>query len=123
MHRRVRSAPVFRALVVVVALASGVLLGACGAGSQPSATDLTACGTVNNMASGVFVVDPLAEQQALATQLLSQAKAANNAGLITGAEQLRAGAIAQSKGRVNAALAKLAAVCTSMGVGPSSGGV
>jgi hypothetical protein len=121
--RGLRSAPVFRALVVVAALASGVLLGACGAGSQPSATDLTACGTVNNLASGVFVVDPLAEQQALAAQLASQAKAAGNALLITGAAQLQAAATVQSKARVNAALARVEASCTSMGIGPSSGGV
>jgi len=71
---------VFRTLVVAAVLASGVLLGACGAGSD-------------------------------------------NAGLIKGAEQLQAAAAAQSGARVNAALATLGAVCTSMGVGPSSGGV
>jgi hypothetical protein len=114
---------VFRTFVVVAALASGVLLGACGAGSQPSASDLTACGTVNNFASGVFVEDPLAQQAGLVAQLLAQAKAANSAGLVTGVEQLQAASVAQSSARMNAVLTRLGAVCTSMGVGPSDGGI
>jgi hypothetical protein len=122
-RRGVRSAPVFRALVVVAVLAAGVLLGACGSSPQPSASDLTACGTVNNMASGAFVVDPLAEQETLAAQLVSQAKAASNARLITAAEQLQAATAAQSSPRVNAALTELSAACTAMGVGPSNGGI
>lgn len=113
----------FRALVVAAAVASGVLLGACGSGSQPSASDLTACGTVNNMASGVFVEDPLAQQEQLAAQLLAQAKAANSARLVTGAEQLQAASGAQSSARINATVTRLGAVCTSMGVGPSDGGI
>jgi hypothetical protein len=114
---------VVRALVVAAVLAIGVLLGACGAGSQPSASDLTACGSVNSMASGAFAVELLAQQETLAAQLLSQAKAADNEALIKGAEQLQAAAAAQSGARVNAALTTLGAVCTSMGIGPSSGGV
>ena len=112
-----------RALVVAAVLASGVLLGPCGGGSPPSASDLTACGSVNSLASGAFAVELLAQQETLAAQLLSQAKAADNEALIKGAEQLQAAAAAQSGARVNAALTTLAGVCTSMGIGPSSGGV
>jgi hypothetical protein len=75
------------------------------------------------MASGAFAVDLLAQQEALAAQLLSQAKAADNEALIKGAEQLQAATVAQSGTRVNAALTMLGAACTSMGVGPSNGGV
>jgi hypothetical protein len=109
--------------VVAAVLASAALLGACGAGSQPSAADLTACGSVNSVSAGAFAVELAARQETLAAQLLSQAKAAGNEALIKGAEQLQVAAAAESGPRTKAALTTLSAVCTSMGIGPSSGGV
>jgi hypothetical protein len=52
---------VFRVVVAAAVLTSGVLLGACGAGVQPTAQDLTACGTVNNLLAGVFAADLLSQ--------------------------------------------------------------
>jgi hypothetical protein len=86
--------------VVTAVLSGGALLSGCGASSQPTAAELTACGTVNSMAAGVFVTT-----------------------LLTYAEQLQASADAQSSSRVAAALKSLEATCTELGVGPSDGGI
>jgi hypothetical protein len=75
------------------------------------------------MAAGVFVTTPLSQQEALAGQLVQQAKVSNSATLLTYAEQLQASADAQSSSRVAAALKSLEATCTELGVGPSDGGI
>ena len=112
-----------RVVVVAAVLTGGVLLGACGAGVQPTAQDLTACGTVNNLLAGVFAADLLSQQEVVAAQLLGQATASGNASLISGAEQLQAAARAQSSAQAKTALTHLGAACSAMGVGPSSGGL
>jgi hypothetical protein len=100
-----------------------MLLGACNRPVQPTAQDLTACGTVNNMVAGTYVADPLAEQEASVATLIQQADLADNTQLITAANQLRADTEAGNEAGVTAALASLGKTCTSMGVGPSNGGI
>jgi hypothetical protein len=114
---------VLRALVVIAVFAGGVLLSGCGAGTQPSALDLTACGTVNSIAAGVFVTSPLAEQESLASELVQQATVSKSASLVTEADQLQAAARAQSTPQLTAAIKSLGTTCTAMGIGPSSGGL
>jgi hypothetical protein len=86
--------------VVPAVLASCALLSGCGAGTQPTAQDLTTCGTVNSLTAGVFVTALLSEQETLAAQLVQQAKTSNNTNLLTGAEELQAAARAESASRL-----------------------
>lgn len=113
----------WRALLLVAVVASGTLLCACNKPPQLTTQDLTACGTVNNIVSGVYAVDPLPEREASVATLIQQADATDNTQLITAANQLHADTVANNEAGVVAALASLGKACTAMGVGPSNGGI
>ena len=113
---------VSRAAVLVAVVVSGLLLGACHRTPSPTAADLTVCGTVNSLVAGVYLTDTQADQEASAETLINQASVAGNAQLLTAAVQLRADTIARNHAGIVTSLASLGKACTSMGIGPSSGG-
>jgi hypothetical protein len=114
---------VSRALLLAAVVMGGVSLGACHKAPLPSAQDLTACGTVNNMVAGVYVIDTLSEREASVATLTQQADLTDNVQLITATRQLRAATVAQNEAGVSTYLTALAKACTSLGVGPGSGGL